>query len=61
MDHLATENLRCLILEEPLLVVNLAVEERIHLVLLSLDLVRDLLSIAKLDFLRRLCTHIDRE
>ena len=60
-DHLAAENLRCLVLEEPLLVVLLSVKQLVHFVLLSLDLVCDLLVVLEDHFFGRLGAHIDRK
>ena len=58
-NHLAAEALRGLVLEEPLLVVLLSVEQLVHLVLLTLNLIRDLLCILQHDFFSRLRAHID--
>ena len=60
-DHLAAEILRGLVLEKPLVIVLLAVEELVHFVFLPFDLVFYLLAMFEHHFLGSLGPHVDRE
>ena len=60
-DHLAAELLGRLILEEPSVVVRLSVQELVHLVLFSLYLIGDLLTVLENHLFSLLSSHIDGE